>query len=209
MEINFSKGVLNYALENNITKAQLEAGYKNLIPGVYTYVNRSTHVLLKNEISDYYYDYRTDLFYESSCKETFILIWDALFLDVDRKDKSIVLDSNIDTTGIVLKEETDIQTFYSLIKAKVQELDHEEFIKIVEESKSNALNQSHSFSRSLIPALFSKFGVDIVTEESEEAVLNRFRDFYFFQDAFEDYCEENDFGLEGEYSEDEEDDEDY
>ena len=205
MEIKFSEGVLNYALENNITKAQLEADYKNLIPDVYTYVNRSKHVLLKNEISDYYYDYRTDLFYESSCKETFILIWDALFLDVDRKDKSIVLDATIDTTGIVLNEETDIQTFYSFIKAKVKELDSEEFMKIIEESKSKALDQSHSFSRSLIPALFSKLGVDIVTEEAEEAVFNRFRDFYFFQDAFEEYCEENDHSYGDEYSEDDED----
>lgn len=203
MKLKFSKAVLQYALDKNIAKDQLISDYKNLIktpPGVYTY---REHVMLKlrGEIMEYYYDHRTELFYKETCKEAFSLIWDALFFEIDR---SIDLDAIIDTAGVTLTEDSDAQTFCSFIKAKVHELNREEFMAIIEDSKTEALEEDHSFSRLFLPNLFAKFGID---RSSEEPIFERFSYFYLFQDTFEAYCEENDYSYgDGNSNDDDEDD---
>ena len=71
MQYNYSKGVLEYALNNGITKDQLNKNFSEIIPDIFVYHDQ---VVRGFEKMDLYYEYRTQLFNPGKSIDAFSLI---------------------------------------------------------------------------------------------------------------------------------------
>jgi hypothetical protein len=71
MKYNYSKGVLEYTLNNGISKDQLNKNFSEIIPNVFVYRDQ---VVRDYEIDDLYFECRTQLFSPGKSIDAFSLI---------------------------------------------------------------------------------------------------------------------------------------
>lgn len=185
---NFSKGVLLYAVENNISKKDLLKNYKTLISDYYEFLLPDIYgyreeIMTTGETSDYVLKYRAE-FFECDEKSIFWLIMDDYFTNGDDTDDGELSDNKIVDE---LTAESTGKDVYWFLKNKLKDYD-DSFFK---EKRDENWSGRH-------PSSFSGYGFfkDILTEVGvpddlhEYIAKEAFRVFPQFTYAHEDWEDE-------------------
>ena len=181
----FSNKVLKYALEKGISMIDLKDNYQQLIVGYYKYAN---HILFQDELSDYMYDYRTELFYNNK-KATFWLLLDFTVQDILGSIPMDITESS-KKPDEKISETSDLNEVYFFLKKRLLGLNEEFYNKIIERSINLFLENDKNFVESMWSQILDYLKIDKGTSSHIESMLE---EFYLFQDAFEEYCDENDY----------------
>lgn len=181
---DFSKKILKYTLKNGISESDLNNNYRNLIHNYYEYGN---HVFYQRELVDYLYDYRTELFYKEK-KATF---WLLLDYTLQERLGSIPKEKNepSETVDDQISKNSELNEIYLFLKKRLYGLEEEFYNKIIKKSLNLFLKKDERFVKSMWSQFSEYLNID---QETSENIVDKLEDFYLFQDAFEDYCEEND-----------------
>ena len=171
-------------MKNGISESDLNNNYRNLIHDYYEYAN---HVFYQREIDDYMYDYRTEFFYNEK-KATFWLLLDCTVQGI--------LDSipkyNNESSGTPedkISKNSELDEIYLFLKKRLFGLEEEFYSNIIEKSLNLFLENDEWFVKSMWNQFSEYLKID---QETSENIMDKLEDLYLFQDAFEDYCEEND-----------------
>lgn len=180
MKTKLSKGIMKYALDNNINKAQLESSIKDIIPNIYFYKNEA---FLLNEIDEYYVNNRTKLF-SGDGKNTFWLIMDALAneeVKIEIQNRNQIIPC--------INENSDAESIYSFLKNKLFALNNEFYNDIILRNLELVREEYHysGFTENLFNELFDFLKIEKIFHER---IFELFENFLYFDYAAEDFYDE-------------------
>lgn len=174
--VNFSKGVLKYALDNNINKNDLLENYASLIPDYYQYGN---DVMLEREIDYCENEKRDGFFGYNNVKDIFWLIMDWYFVEETSGEGKLSDNRIVDE----ITEESTGKDIYWFLKNKLKDMDDSFFIGLRNKHNKNDFEPDKFFSE-----ILTTVGVPDKLHETVHKSFNYYSQFYY---AEEDYIENN------------------
>ena len=191
--LEFSKDILKYALQKEISLDELESDYKNLLTNIFIWKNNwKNEVMFQSEILDCYYAHRTDLFYGKSVAAFELILLAELYSPEQAALLSILnTDSpqnNVAATVSSLSVKSSKIEALSAIIQSVRKLGDERLDDLLEKTIAKRGDPGFWFATDFLRNLLREIGIE--DNVLLDHILDNPLETPCFADAFDEYIDE-------------------